>query len=241
MIHVPRTLWHAIPEGRHEQIVEDEFLGREECLVVLGEPGMGKSSLLQRLAATAGLETCTARQLINRADPRTLLGDGALIVIDALDEIAALDLVLQRLGTLGYPRFVLSCRVADWQAATSVAAIREQYPAEPLQLHLEPLGREQQMAILSEQVGDEPRALELIEHFETQGLDFLGNPQTLDLVARLPRLEPLPMSRSALFSLAVEQFRVEHRDGRNCQELPRDAALAAAGAAFAALILQVLR
>jgi hypothetical protein len=243
LIYVRRTLWYVTHEGRHEQIVEDELLGRGECLVVLGEPGMGKSSLLRHLAATAGLETCTARQLINRSDPRTLLADGTLIVIDALDEVAAqrdgtaVDIVLQRLGTLGHPRFILSCRVADWQAATSVAAIREQYPAEPLQLHLEPLGREQQMAILADQVGDEPWAHELIEHFETHGLDFLGNPQTLDLVARLPRHEPLPMSRSALFDLAVEQLRVEHRDGRDRQELPHDAALAAAGAAFAALIL----
>ena len=242
MTYVSRTLWHETHENGRERIREYELLGRPESLVVLGEPGMGKSSLLRTLGETVRVMPCTARQLINRPDPRTLLGDAPLILVDALDEVAAtregdaVDLVLRKLGALGYPRFVLSCRVADWQAATSVAAIHEQYPAEPLQLHLEPLGREDQLAILSEQVGA-VRAEELIEHFESYGLDYLGNPQTLDLLARLPPDEPLPTSSGALFELAVEKLRVEHRDGIGRQELPRDIALDAAGAAFAALIL----
>ncbi|MCB1548574.1 MAG: hypothetical protein KDJ41_12175 [Hyphomicrobiaceae bacterium] len=242
MTYVSRTLWHETLENGRERIREDELSGRPESLVVLGEPGMGKSSLLSSLGEVMGVMPCTARQLINRPDPATLLGDAPLILVDALDEVAAaregdtVDLVLRKLGALGYPRFVLSCRVADWQAATSVAAIHEQYSAEPLQLHLEPLCREDQLAILSEQVGAE-RATDLIEHFESYGLDYLGNPQTLDLLARLPSDELLPTSSGTLFELAVEKLRVEHRDGIGRQELSREIALDAAGAAFAALIL----
>jgi energy-coupling factor transporter ATP-binding protein EcfA2 len=224
--YIARTLWYEAPRNGRERIEEHDLLGRRECLVVLGEPGMGKTRLLKSLAKTAGIASCTARQLINRADTRTLLGDAPLIFIDAVDEVAtrqegdAVDLVLQKLGALGYPRFVLSCRVADWWAATSVSAICEQYPAEPLQLHLEPLGREDQLANLSEHVG-ELRAAELIEHFETHGLDYLGNPQTLNLISRLPLDRPLPTSRCALFALSVEKLWVEHRDGCDRRELPR--------------------
>jgi hypothetical protein len=79
----------------------------------------GKSTLLQNLAEAAGLPRSTARQLINRPDPRSLIGGSSLILVDALDEVAAkregdaIDLVLQKLGALDYPRFILSCRVAD--------------------------------------------------------------------------------------------------------------------------------
>jgi hypothetical protein len=203
---------------------------------------MGKSELLRKLADVAGLPSCTARQLINRPDPRSLLGETRLIVIDALDEVAAkregdaVDLVLQKLGALAYPRFILSCRVADWQAATSVAAIREQYSAPPLQLHLEPFGRDDQLTILKGKVGLE-RAEKLLEHFEAYGLDFLGNPQTLDLIARLPQHRPLPTSSGALFEQAIDTLRVEHQQGKGRHELARQGALDAAGAAFAALIL----
>lgn len=237
-----RTLWYDNLDKTRELIGEGDLLARPECLVVLGEPGMGKTELLGELANSAGTVRYTARQLINRPDPCSLIQDATVVVIDGLDEVAArhdgdaVDLVLQRLAGLGYPRFVLSCREYEWQAAISVAAIQEQYPAAPLQLHLVPLDREQQLALLNERVGD-TRARHLIEHFAAFGLDYLGNPQTLDLIARLPEGEPLPADRTGVFDLVVDKLRVEHRDGARHQELPRDVALDAAGAAFAALIL----
>ena len=122
--YVKRRLWRQSSKSEHEDFEEDEILGRSESVVILGEPGMGKSKLLENLASVAGLSTFTARQLINRPNPKSLTGDARLIIIDALDEVAArregdaVDLVLQKLGALDYPRFILSCRVADWQAAT---------------------------------------------------------------------------------------------------------------------------
>jgi hypothetical protein len=242
MTYVKRRLWYHAPTSEREQLDEDDLLSRIEPLVILGEPGMGKSKLLQNLAEAAGLPWCTARRLINRPDPRSLVGDRPPIVIDGLDEVAAkregdaVDLVLQKLGALDYPRFILSCRVGDWKAATSAEAIREQYRDAPLQLHLEPLDRRDQLAILAAKVGTE-RAEVLIEHYESYGLDFLGNPQTLDLIARLPVDRQLPRGRGALFEQAIDTLRVEHRNARGGSELARDAALDAAGAAFAGLIL----
>lgn len=237
---LPRTLWYHTRDLKQAH-VDCERLGRlEECLVILGEPGMGKTSLLRELAADEHAGWCTARQLINRHDPRTLLGNKQFLLIDALDEVAsgaqgdAVDLVLRKLGELGYPRFVLSCRVADWRAATMVEAVKEQYGTAPLELHLDPLDRAQQRQLLTLKVG-EARADELLAHFETFELEFLGNPQTLELVAALPNEAQLPKTSSALFALATEQLRREHKDGK--PELPGDETLDAAGAAFAALLL----
>ncbi len=242
MTYVKRRLWYHAPKAGRQEIQEDEILARSESSVILGEPGMGKSKLLQHLAEVAALPLYTARQLINRPDLRSLNAGRPLIVIDALDEVAAkregdaLDRVLQKLGVLDYPRFILSCRVGDWQAATSAEAIREQYPDAPFQLHLEPLDRREQLAILAAKVGNE-RAEALIEHYERYGLDFLGNPQTLELIARLPLDHPLPAGRGALFEQAIDTLRVEHRNARGGSELAPDTAFDAAGAAFAGLIL----
>lgn len=61
-----------------------------------------------------------------------------------------IDLVLQKLGELDYPQFVLSCRVADWRSATGLVAIKEQYNIEPLELHLNPFSQSDMNDFLSE-------------------------------------------------------------------------------------------
>lgn len=242
MAHVERTLWYEAQNGRAE-LTQGDLRKRTEPLVILGEAGMGKSYLLEWLATSPGYARCTARQLINRHDPRTLLRDAQILVIDALDEVStqkegdAVDLVLRQLGGLGYPRFVLSCRVADWRSATGLEAIREQYVEEPLELHLESFDDDDAVAFLSASLGAET-ANAVIGHFNARGLNgLLGNPQTLELIARIAGQGNLPETRSELFERAIELLRIEHRDDKAHGQLAREAGLGAAGAAFAGLIL----
>ncbi|WP_235867916.1 NACHT domain-containing protein [Pseudomonas ogarae] len=244
MVHeiIERTLWYDAPNGRVE-LSQADLLKRAEPLVILGEAGMGKSHLLEWFATSPSYARCTARQLINRHDPKTLLGDAQTLVIDALDEVSsqrdgdAVDLVLQQLGKLGCPHFVLSCRVADWRSATGLEAIREQYSEEPLELHLEPFNDDDVAIFLSASLGGET-AKEVVEHFNARGLNgLLGNPQTLELITSIAEKGKLPDTRSELFERAVEVLRVEHRDAKADSQLAREIALEAAGAAFAGLIL----
>ena len=238
---LPRKLWYHSRDLKQLSVDQSDVLRFADCVVILGEAGMGKTSLLDDLATNPEAAKCTARQLINKHDPRELLGNANTLVIDALDEVPAaaegdaVDRVLQKLGALSYPRFILSCRVADWRAATAVEAVREQYNSPPLELHLEPLDRDQQYLLLAFLTDDATRADSLLAHFERFQLDFLGNPQTLKLIASLPADKPLPETSSKLFELATEQLRREHKDGK--PELPPDRALDAAGAAFSGLLL----
>lgn len=242
MKYIKRKLWFYSTGSYREEIGESELLTRKEPLVVLGEPGMGKSELLVNIARETGAPRCTARQLILRHDPYTLIGSARTIIIDALDEVAAskdgdaVDLVLKRLGELGYPQFIISCRVADWQAATSVEAISEQYDVSPLQLHLIPLTKEEQISILGEKQPID-WATKLVDHYSSFGLDFLGNPQTLDLLSSIAPNSALPTTKGELFSQAIDTLRVEHKASKGARELSKEAALDAAGAAFSAIIL----
>ncbi|WP_322404940.1 hypothetical protein [Massilia luteola] len=204
---------------------------------------MGKTTLLKWLANAPGFIFCTARKLINHARPDKLLGDAHVLVIDALDELSthregdAVDLVLQRLGELDNPRFILSCRVADWRSATGTGAILELYNEKPLELHLEPFDDSDTLAYLGQQMGIEAAEV-IVNHFTSRGLQgFLGNPQTLYLVSRIAGQESLPRTKSELFERAVDVLRLEHNEAKSGKELSREATLNAAGAAFAGLII----
>jgi hypothetical protein len=239
MTYLRRRLWY-IENGAQHWLDQDDLLARAEPVIVLGEPGMGKTELLKAIGVKDGNAFCRATKLINRVRAETLIGNATRLVIDALDEVAAqrqgdaVDLVLQKLGQLDYPPFVLSCRVAEWRSAIASGAIAEQYDKAPLEVHLEPLTRHEQLRLLIELTSDAGRAKELRSHFEAFGPGFLGNPQNLELIAALPS-DALPGTTVELFEQAIETLRKERNEVK--EELPREATLDAAGAAFAGLIL----
>ena len=245
---LPRTLWYETIDGV-VSLVQADLPGRPEPLIVLGEPGMGKTELLRWLGDQPGSAYCTARQLRNAgSNARHMLGNERTLVIDALDELSvqgegdAVDIVLQRLNDITHPapHFVLSCRAADWRNATGVAAIREQYgDVDLLVLHLDPLTDDEVRQLLAAELGgDVARADAVIAHFTGAKLTgMLGNPQTLELVARVAGDGTLPNTKARLFQRAVELLRKEHRDSKADLQPTEVTALDAAGAAFAALIL----
>ena len=166
---IARTLQSNPGQPDARVLTQSDLMDQAGPVVVLGEAGMGKSELLKWLGESPRHALCTAQQLINRHAPRTLLGDAEILVVDALDEVAAqrdgdaLDPVLRRLGEVGYPPFVLSCRVSDWRSATGLQAIREQYDSAPLELHLEPFTEQDAVSHLADHLGG-ARAAEVVGH-----------------------------------------------------------------------------
>ncbi len=170
------------------ELGNDELMDRIEPLVILGDAGMGKTALLERLSTADGARFVTARKLLREPDPRLLVGDAGCLIIDALDEVPAakdgeaVDRVLRQLVLAGQPRFILSCRIDDWRSVTATSGIEEDYGAKPLELHIEPFDAEEAERFLSHALTPQ-RASEVVVHFAELGLgDLLGNPQTLIMV-----------------------------------------------------------
>ena len=239
---IERILSYHSRNGRVE-LSQVDLLNRTEPLVILGEAGMGKSYLLEWLATHQGYTRCTARQLINSYDPNKLLGNAQILVIDALDEVSvqregdAVDLVLRKLGQLGCPRFIVSCRVADWSSATGTEAIQEQYSQRPLELHLAPLTDNDVINFLSISFGLEV-AKKPVEPLNARGLKgLLGNPQTANLTVSVVESGQLPETCSELFDQAIKLLLKEHNNSKAGKQLSEAKGLDAAGAAFAGLIL----
>ena len=72
--YIARTLWY-LKDGEAVYLPQHQLLERAEPLVILGEAGMGKTSLLKQLADDSGYVFCTANQLINHPKPHKLFGD----------------------------------------------------------------------------------------------------------------------------------------------------------------------
>lgn len=242
---LPRSLWYR--HERERRSVDQSYLSSEpRSLVVLGEAGMGKSTLLSQLRGLDGYLVCTARALINAPDAGSRFADALTLVVDALDEVPsqhqgdAVDLVVRKLGELGYPRFILSCRVADWRSATALQGFSELYETPPIELHLEPLNRDDAIEFLSDSLEGE-RAREVVDYLEAHGLAGLwNNPQTLELVEQVALQGQLPVSKGGLFEEATKILGREHREEKantKLAALPHDEVLDVAGAAFAVLIL----
>lgn len=240
---VSRMLWQQDRGSEKVRVDRGGLLSLTAPAVVLGEAGMGKTHLLQWMGEQPGFAYCTARQLINRRDPGTLLGKASVLVIDGLDEVGAqregdaVDQVLRQLGAIGYPRFTLSCRVADWRSATSREAISEQYAAVPIQLYLEAFTEEEVKRLLSAGVGQQ-RADEVFRHFDSLGLGgLLGNPQTLEMILKVVSQGALPGTKAELFERATYLLALEHRTTKAGYRSSGTSGLDSAGAAFAALVL----
>lgn len=245
-VDIPRHLWYWPIGGERTVISQEELLAISRPFVVLGEPGMGKTQLAAWLGKQ-GFARYSARSFLNLPDVDP---DGPLtipVVIDALDEVPArtdgdvVDHLLRKLRSRGVREFVLTCRVLDWQGATSRQAIKDIYSTTDVQeLHIEPLSEEEARLFLAGEVGDS-RASEVLKHFESRGMvGSLGNPQTLQLLSRLAGQATLPESTGQLFDMATTQMWAEASESKAnsiLAGLDRDVVLDALGAAFAALIL----
>lgn len=233
-------------DGKKIELNQTDLLDRSEPIVVLGDAGMGKTTLLEQIGARNDYKFVHARRLVRSQDPSKLLGGARTLVIDALDELTvqsegdAVDAVLASLERAEMPNFILACRVADWRSATSIQAVVDTYGCEPLELFLEPISRDEACGLLSQDFGD-IRAKKIIEHFVKNGLEELfGNPQTLKLIKAVSGEENLPTSRADLFELSVKRLWAEHSQKKldsPLSKLSEKQALDAAGGAFSSLIL----
>lgn len=242
LFSIKRTLWHESDERRIE-LNQEQLFELEAPLVILGEAGMGKSHLLKQLGHAPDGVFCTARKLIASQRPENILGEATILIIDALDEVsgkrdgAALDEVLATLERLDNPKFILSCRVADWQSAAGASLIEEFYENKPLILHLNPFQDTDVLEYLSSSL-DKRRAALVIEHFKKLGLNqLLGNPQTLSMIADISDNNHLPENREEVYKLAVENLASEHNDNKETVQLAKGVVIDTAGASFAGLIL----
>ena len=245
---MPRRLSYRPPKARADEIIEqDGVASLSGPIIVLGDPGIGKSFLAKALSSP-GSPYVRAGTFHRAADPKTYLpGIGGRLIIDGLDEIASaapgggIHDILRQLSTMGYPPFVLLSREADWNGAAARVQIEDDYGAAATLLHLLPFDRDDAATFLTRYFKQVDAAL-VLDHLASHGLEEIyRNPLTLRMIGEVAEAEQaLPATRSALLEKACALMLVEENQrhhGAVHTQLAAQNLLLCAGAVAATLLL----
>ena len=244
---IERTLAHEQQDGTQTVIRQDEILTFRDPVVILGDPGLGKTVLTQWLGEQPGMKFVRAGTFVRTADPSSSVAGIERIVVDGLDEIAstvpggAVETVLEKLSATGNPPFILSCREADWLGASDRGRIAQDYSTAPVVLHLQPFTRDNARNYLSRnfQTIDADGLLLGIEQRGMEGL--YGNPLTLRMLGEVAAADgALPDTRVDLFDRACRVMLSEENalhDADPHAHRGEEELLLAAGAIGAAQVL----
>ena len=220
-------------------------LSEEPFVVLLGEPGIGKSTVLKTEAEAFDTSVVRVRALLTGIEPPP----GDILVLDALDEyridgseadkIYKLSAQIKRLGRACCR---LACRSEDWRKGADIELIEEAAGVGTITVAaLLPLDLEEAEAVLSALGETDPEAfLRKASNLGAHG--FIESPLTLRLLqTAVAQGDAWPETRFDLFDLAARRLSHEHDDRRRSTRPSPDAILDAVARAFLILLVSGAR
>jgi hypothetical protein len=191
-------------KGREIDVTFAEF-ETEDAVILLGDPGMGKTTFFKE---AANANYTTVRNFL--IDPHATVGEA--LFLDALDEYRTIASgqdasaeVAKALCSLKKPKIRLSCRAADWFGSVDQEVLRTASASgRVVVLELCPLSRDE---ILNAVQGIVPQPVVFLDEAESAGLGkLLGNPQTLELVARAWGTDKKPRNKFEAYEIGVSEL-----------------------------------
>jgi hypothetical protein len=216
-------------------------LRSEAYVVLLGEPGAGKSTALEYEAIAEGGEIATCREVMNGSP----IGESGTAYLDALDEYRSGDGGKDKLMRLANAisksnirRWRLTCRAEDWRATADINAMRRAANNKPIVVaHLLPLSDEEAYLVLASLGESDPERF--VGEARNRGAGaFLENPLSLRLLHSVVVSNGVwPTSRYDLFEKATRALVHEYDPERETDPRPGADEILSAAAAMSFYLL----
>lgn len=209
-LYLQRTL-----RSGDDQLHEAQLPQEPRVIVVLAEPGAGKTRLLQSIARRLGVRSVPARMFKSLSYSMT----GGPLVIDGLDEVAKLDEcglddLIIKASNSGAKRVVMASRSSEWEEART-HFVEACFSEKPLLVHLAPLSIEEQKALFQDRHPNEDYHTfqEQVERFDLAPLN--GNPLFLELFAgAFIEGDRQFTNKKSVFQAAVKRLAYEGNSGQ---------------------------
>jgi len=218
-------------------LADHDVVALNGVLVVLAEPGAGKSDFLEFLGRQLGAKRLTAATLVGGSLAKQLH-----LIIDGLDEVARLNElttngILIAARDTGASTVILASRSYAWDQART-QFIRDCFGIEPTILRLEPLTEDEQQRFFAHLFPDED-FLEFrreADRFELTPL--FGNPLFLSLFANAFVEEGRRFSsKGQIYAAAVQRLAIERLDKARADRPAISTLVKTASEIFAKLLL----
>jgi hypothetical protein len=208
MAYINRRLAITI-NGESRELSDRDFFLLNGPLVVLGEPGAGKSEIVRQLTLGTGTIFYSASSVLSF--PALPFHDcKARVVIDGFDEVTAysggapVSQVLSKIQNDDISKFVFTCRVADWQHEVNANIIANRWKEYPIVGKLLPLSNDEIVAFVEEN-GDVIKGDVFIDDASKHDcIDLLRNPQTLIMLLGIVKTAGWPKTRIQLYEEACK-------------------------------------
>jgi hypothetical protein len=239
MAYISRRICYQNDKGESVECGDVDFFSQEAPLILLGEPGSGKTALLQRASDLRSVDRYNASAIDAVLELNT-----DVIIVDGVDEITAyqsgipINSLLAKLPASA--QIILSCRSADWQDAVNGNTITQKWKKAPVVGQVLPLN-ESEIVDFVEVYGAGQNAEEFIQIAQQHDVyELLKNPQYLKLLLGAVKRVGWPATKRELFENACLELTKEHNllhDSINPSYYAPEQLIRAAGFICAQLLL----